>query len=67
MRLRVTSVDEFQFLTRVRRGVWGSETARFGAWKAGDYLAIPVNKAVAVLAVISGEGIVADNLSRGLW
>lgn len=55
MRLRVTSVDEFQFLTCVRHQVWGSKSARFGSWEQGDYLAILVNKAVAGLAVVSGE------------
>lgn len=55
MRLRVTAVDEFQFLTCVQHGVWGSDTARFGPWKTGDYLAILVNKAVAGLAVVSSE------------
>lgn len=55
MRLRVTSVDEYQFLTCVKHQVWGSIAARFGAWERGDYLAILVNKAVAGLAVVSGK------------
>ena len=54
MRLRVTSVDEYQFLTCVRHQIWGSKQARFSAWEKGDYLAILVNKAVAGLAVVSG-------------
>lgn len=55
MRLRVTSVDEFQFLTCVQHNVWGSAAARFSTWQVGDHLAILVNKAVAGLAVVSGE------------
>jgi hypothetical protein len=55
MRLRVTSVDEFQFLTCVKHRVWGSKTARFGSWEEGDYLVVLVNKAVAGLAVVSGK------------
>lgn len=55
MRLRVTAVDEFQFLTCVKHQVWGSTAARFGSWEQGDYLVILVNKAVAGLAVVSGE------------
>lgn len=55
MRLRVTSVDEYQFLTCVKHQVWGSKSARFGSWEEGDYLAILVNKAVAGLGVVSGN------------
>jgi len=55
MRLRVTSVDEFQFLTCVKNQVWGSTAERFGSWQVGDYLAILVNKAVAGLAVVSSK------------
>ncbi len=55
MRLRVTAVDEYQFLTCVKQQVWGSKSARFGTWQQGDYLAILVNKAVAGLAVVSGK------------
>src|SRR5688500_10013656 len=55
MRLRVTSVDEYQFLTCVKHQVWGSKSARFSTWEEGDYLAILVNKAVAGLGVVSGE------------
>jgi hypothetical protein len=55
MRLRVTSVDEYQFLTCVKHQVWGSKSARFGTWQQGDYLVILVNKAVAGLAVVSSK------------
>src|SRR5713226_5666285 len=55
MRLRLTSVDEFQFLTCLKHKVWGSKTSRFGPWDVGDYLAILVDKAVAGLAVVSSK------------
>ena len=55
MRLRLTSVDEFQFLTCVKHRVWGSKTGRFGSWEKGDYLVVLVNKAVAGLALVSGK------------
>ncbi len=55
MRLRLTKVDEYQFLTCVKHGVWGSKSARFADWKIGDYLAIIVDKQIAGLAEVSGK------------
>lgn len=54
MRLRLTKVDEYQFLTCVKHEVWGSKSARFSDWKIGDYLAIIVDKQIAGLAEVSG-------------
>ena len=66
MRLRLTKVDEFQFLTCVKNGVWGSNSARFVDWQIGDLLAIIVDKQIAGLSEVSGapfksEKIVWDN------
>ena len=55
MRLCITKVDEFQFLTCVKHSVWGSEPARFKEWNVGDYLTITVDKAIAGLAEVAGE------------
>lgn len=55
MRLRITKVDEFQFLTCVKNEVWGSKSARFSDWQIGDFLAIIVDKQIAGLAEISGK------------
>ncbi len=55
MRLRITKVDEYQFLTCVKNAVWGSEAARFSDWKIGDFLAITAEKAIAGLAEVAGE------------
>ncbi len=57
MRIRITSVDELQFLLCIQYGFWGSKSARFKDWEKGDYLAILVDKAVAGLAQVSGEPI----------
>lgn len=54
MRLRLTKVDEYQFLTCVKHEVWGSKSARFSDWQIGDYLAIIVDKQIAGLAEVSG-------------
>jgi hypothetical protein len=54
MRLRLTKVDEFQFLICIKHQVWGSKNAHFAQWKPGDYLAIIVDKAVAGLAQVAG-------------
>jgi len=66
MRLRLTKVDEFQFLTCVKHGVWGSHSARFSDWQIGDLLAIIVDKQIAGLSEVSGapfksEKVVWDN------
>jgi len=66
MRLRLTKVDEFQFLTCVKNEVWGSNSARFSDWQIGDLLAIIVDKQIAGIGEVSGvpfksEKIVWDN------
>jgi hypothetical protein len=60
MRLRLTKVDEFQFLTCFKHEVWGSKNARFKEWKPGDYLAIIVDKAIAALAQVGGPPYVSQ-------
>jgi hypothetical protein len=61
MRLRMTKVDEFQFLTCLQHEVWGSNSDRFKDWKVGDYLLILVNKALAGLAEVSGKPFVSKH------
>jgi hypothetical protein len=53
-RLRVTKIDEFQFLTCLKHGLWGSNSARFKDWKIGDLLVLLVENSVAGLATVSG-------------
>lgn len=55
MRIRLTKIDEFQFLTCFKHQVWGSKAARFKDWNVGDYLVFIVEKTIAGLAEISGE------------
>ena len=50
MRLRITKIDEYQFLTCLKHGLWGSKSARFKTWRVGDKLAIIVEKALPVFA-----------------
>jgi hypothetical protein len=52
MRLRLAKVDEYQFLTCLRRGLWGSKSARFKDWQIGDNFGIIVNKRLAALAEV---------------
>lgn len=54
MRLRITKIDEEHFLTCVKRGIWGSNQARFNKWLVGDLLVLLVEKAIAGMAEISG-------------
>jgi len=53
--LRLTKLNEFQFLTCVKHRVWGSKIARFGKWKEGDSLAFIVDKSIAGIAKVSGK------------
>lgn len=55
MRLRITKIDEYQLLTCVEHGIWGSKSARFKAWRVGDKLAIIVEKSLAALCEVAGE------------
>ena len=60
MRLRLTKIDELQFLTCLQHQLWGSKTPRFKNWKVGDHLAFIVGTAIAGLAEVSGEPFVSD-------
>lgn len=60
MRLRLTKVDQFQFLTCLKHQVWGSKSARFKDWKVGDYLGFIVKKSIAGLAEVSGPPYVSQ-------
>jgi len=55
VRLRLTKIDEYQFLTCLKHGLWGSKSARFKNWREGDHLAIIVEKNLAALAEVSGK------------
>ncbi len=64
MRLRLTKIDEFQFLTCLQHQLWGSKTPRFKNWEVGDYLGFIVDKSIAGLAEVSGEPFLSDEI---LW
>lgn len=56
MALRVVKViDDFQLLTSIEHGLWGSNTSRFSGWKIGDVLVISVNKALAAMGTLAGK------------
>ena len=59
MRLRLTKIDEFQFMTCLKHALWGSKSARFGDWREGDYLAVIVDKSLAGLGEIRGKPFVS--------
>lgn len=60
MRVRLSSIDEFQLLTCFEHELWGSKTDRFGDWQQGDYLLLTVNKTLAALACVSGKSFKSD-------
>jgi len=60
VRLRLTKIDEYQFLTCLKHSLWGSRSARFKDWQQGDYLSFIVEKALAGLAEIAGEPFQSD-------
>src|SRR5262245_23824113 len=59
MRLRITKLDEYQFLTCVQHRVWGSKVARFGNWEIGDLLIFIVAKSIAGIAEVTGKPFVS--------
>ena len=60
MRARVTKVDEFQFLTCLKHGLWGSKSARFKDWEPGDLLFVLVGKGLAAFAEVNGKPYVSQ-------
>lgn len=60
MRLRITKLDEYQFLSCFKYSLWGSRSARFRDWQKGDRLAFIVDKALAGYAEVSGESFRSD-------
>ena len=61
MRIRITKVDEFQLLTCLQHGLWGSNSARFRDWRIGDGLVITVDKKLTALAEVSGPPFVSHD------
>jgi hypothetical protein len=59
-RARVTKLDEFQFLTCVKHGLWGSHSARFKDWRIGDKLIVLVDNALAGAADVSASPFVSS-------
>jgi len=56
MALRLTSLDEVQFLTCLKHGLYGSSRpSTFRPWKRRDELIVLVEKQVAGLAVVKGR------------
>jgi len=54
-RLRITKIDQYQYLTCLKNSLWGSRSARFKDWQEGDYLAFIVSKTLAGLAEVVGK------------
>ncbi|TKJ26995.1 MAG: hypothetical protein CEE41_00655 [Hadesarchaea archaeon B3_Hades] len=55
IRLRLTKIDEYQYLTCLKYSLWGSRSARFRDWRQGDYLVFIVDKSLAALAEVAGK------------
>jgi hypothetical protein len=68
-KLRLTKIDELQFLTCLKHGLWGSRSARFGDWEPGDGLMFIVDKAIAGIAEVDGAPFVSKTQvwSNGLY
>lgn len=59
MRMRVVTVDEFQYLTCLQHGLWGSKSNRFKDWQVGDLLAFKVGSSLTALARVSRKPFVS--------
>lgn len=53
-RARITKLDEFQFLTCVKHGLWASRSKRFNEWLLRDKLIILVGNTLAGVGEVSG-------------
>ncbi len=61
MALRITKVDEYQFLTCFKYGLWGANKNRFKNWNTGDQLIFIVDKKITALAEIQGKQFVSND------
>lgn len=61
-RLRLAKIDEYQFLSCITHGIWGSEIDRFSRWELGELLAFKVDNALAGMAVVTGEPYVSTTI-----
>jgi len=52
--MRLTKIDEYQFLTCLKYALWGSKSPRFNDWYQGDKFAILIDKSLAALAEVCG-------------
>jgi hypothetical protein len=55
MKIRLVKIDELQFLTCFKHGLWGSKSARFNGWEKGDGLVFIVGKALAAFSEVAGD------------
>jgi len=55
MKIRLVKIDELQFLTCFKHGLWGSKSARFKEWEKGDGLVFIVGKVLAAFAEVAGD------------
>lgn len=62
MKVRVASVDEYQFLTCLKYGLWGANTRRSVNWEPGDMLIFSVNKKITALAQVIGEPFTSSDI-----
>jgi hypothetical protein len=61
VRMRLTKIDEYQFLTCLKYALWGSKSRRFNDWYQGDKFAIIVDKSLAALAEVSGPAFESED------
>jgi hypothetical protein len=60
VRLRLTKIDEFQFLICLKNELWGSKSPRFNDWYEGDRFAIVIEISLAALPEVSGPAFEAQ-------
>jgi hypothetical protein len=62
VKIRFTSVSEYQMLICLKHKLWGSNQNRFRTWELGDLLIIRVDYQVACVVKISGAYFRSDTL-----
>lgn len=64
MSLRVVKVDEYQFLTCFKYGLWAANKNILKKWNIGDQLVFYIDRKIAALSTISGNSFQSDEI---LW
>lgn len=62
MNIRVVKVDEYQFLTCLKSGLWAANKNILRKWNVGDQIIFYVDRKIAAISDISGDSFESDDI-----